>query len=330
MAQRPRAVRSRWKQLWAASAIVAVGLVSLDIHPVQLSIASPQGITRQSTWTWHQTWAGTLSQLGVRVGAHDGLSRPLGASSAEPLTIRRAVEVTVATAHHHYRLWTTRYRVGAILAALDIHVSGLDIVDPGQASSVAGGARIEVVRRRFVTTTEITTLPFATQYRPDPNMFAGQRAVLSNGQNGSRLERTRTLYADGQPVRATLLGAVVNHPAVNRVVLYGTLDTVSRGGQVVYFSREITMVATAYWPDPAWSSGYTATGARAQYGVVAVDPAVIPLGTHLYIPGYGFAVAADTGGAIVGHRIDLCYDTAWQANDWGVRTVDVFVVKPAP
>jgi 3D (Asp-Asp-Asp) domain-containing protein len=91
----------------------------------------------------------------------------------------------------------------------------------------------------------------------------------------------------------------------------------------------LTVEATAYWPDPAWSDGMTATGVRARYGVVAVDPSVIPLGTHLYIPGYGQAVAADTGAAIVGDRIDVCFDTAWQAQDWGVRYVTVAIERPA-
>lgn len=85
------------------------------------------------------------------------------------------------------------------------------------------------------------------------------------------------------------------------------------------------MEASAYWPDPAWSNGYTATGLKAQRGIVAVDPSVIPLGTHLYVPGYGQALAADTGGAIVGDRLDLCFDTAGEAIGWGVRDVKVIV-----
>jgi 3D (Asp-Asp-Asp) domain-containing protein len=87
--------------------------------------------------------------------------------------------------------------------------------------------------------------------------------------------------------------------------------------------RTLTVVATAYWPDPRWSSGYTATGMRAQYGVVAVDPSVIPLGSRLYVPGYGEAVAADTGSAIVGDRIDVCFDSPGPAEAWGVRTVTI-------
>ena len=68
----------------------------------------------------------------------------------------------------------------------------------------------------------------------------------------------------------------------------------------------MTMEATAYLPGDGGGAGITATGIPATYGVAAVDPSVIPLGSRLYIPGYGEAVAADTGGAIYGYRIDLC------------------------
>ena len=90
-----------------------------------------------------------------------------------------------------------------------------------------------------------------------------------------------------------------------------------------------TMIATAYTADSAsaYPSGYTATGILAREGVVAVDPHVIPLGTRLFVPGYGIAVAADTGGAIVGKRIDLCMDRYGDAVQFGRRTVQVYVLK---
>ena len=70
-------------------------------------------------------------------------------------------------------------------------------------------------------------------------------------------------------------------------------------------------------------TGRTATGIPAGYGVVAVDPAVIPLGTRLTIPGYGEGVAADTGGAVRGNTIDLWFPTLGQARAWGRRTVTI-------
>jgi cystine transport system substrate-binding protein len=69
--------------------------------------------------------------------------------------------------------------------------------------------------------------------------------------------------------------------------------------------------------------GRTATGMPTGWGVVAVDPSVIPLGTRLTIPGYGEGVAADTGGAVRGDAIDLWFPTLAQANGWGRRTVTI-------
>ena len=78
------------------------------------------------------------------------------------------------------------------------------------------------------------------------------------------------------------------------------------------------MVSTGYC-----LSGTTATGIPVGWGVAAVDPRVIPLGTHLTIPGYGEAVAADTGGSIVGGRIDLWFPSCAQAGGWGSQSVTI-------
>uniref|UniRef100_UPI002159133C 3D domain-containing protein n=1 Tax=Candidatus Hakubella thermalkaliphila TaxID=2754717 RepID=UPI002159133C len=93
--------------------------------------------------------------------------------------------------------------------------------------------------------------------------------------------------------------------------------------------KEFTMVATAYFAGGGGlnGTGITATGLRAAYGIVAVDPRVIPLGTKLYIPGYGQALAADTGGWIKGNRIDLCFNSLEEAIQWGRREVKVYVVE---
>ncbi|MBV8530446.1 MAG: hypothetical protein JO104_03940, partial [Candidatus Eremiobacteraeota bacterium] len=79
--------------------------------------------------------------------------------------------------------------------------------------------------------------------------------------------------------------------------------------------------------DSAGGDGMTAIGRRAGHGIVAVDPRVIPLGTRLYILGYGVAVAGDTGGAIVGHRIDLGFDSIRDAMLFGRRDVTVYRLK---
>lgn len=80
----------------------------------------------------------------------------------------------------------------------------------------------------------------------------------------------------------------------------------------------ITVTATGYS-----LAGHTSSGLPVGYGVVAVDPAVIPLGTRMSIPGYGEGVAADTGSAVSGSTIDLWFPTLADALAWGRRTVTI-------
>ena len=88
----------------------------------------------------------------------------------------------------------------------------------------------------------------------------------------------------------------------------------------------IVMEASAYLAGDGDGAGITATGLPAVRGIAAVDPDVIPLGTRLFIPGYGEAIAADTGGAIVGNKIDLVMDSYGEAMDFGRQDVTVYVL----
>lgn len=72
-------------------------------------------------------------------------------------------------------------------------------------------------------------------------------------------------------------------------------------------------------------TGRTASGRSTAPGIVAVDPRVIPMGSKLYIPGYGWGVAADTGGAIMGNKIDVWFPSLGQCYQWGVRPVTIQV-----
>jgi 3D (Asp-Asp-Asp) domain-containing protein len=95
-----------------------------------------------------------------------------------------------------------------------------------------------------------------------------------------------------------------------------------RSGAAAGGIRSLTVVATAYA-----LPGTTATGRRVGWGVVAVDPSVIPLGSRIAVPGYGMGVAADTGGAIQGPKIDLWFPTVADAEAWGSRVVTVTIYR---
>ena len=108
-------------------------------------------------------------------------------------------------------------------------------------------------------------------------------------------------------------------------------STISRGSSYRY-KGTIQVTATAYCPSSS-PSRYTATGIPARYGVVAVDPSVIPLGTRLYIEAadgswtYGTAVAADTGGAVKGNKLDVFLETRAEAIQFGVRQATVYILE---
>lgn len=87
--------------------------------------------------------------------------------------------------------------------------------------------------------------------------------------------------------------------------------------------RELTVEAYSYC-----LTGRTASGRYTEHGIVAVDPRVIPLGSKLYIPGYGWGIAADTGGAIIGNKIDVWLPTTSACYSWGVRGVTIKVFPP--
>ena len=104
----------------------------------------------------------------------------------------------------------------------------------------------------------------------------------------------------------------------------GFIET-SRGA--MRYTDVMVMEASAYLPTDGGGDCITATGLPATHGVVAVDPDVIPLGTRVYIPGYGVAIAADTGGMIEGAMIDLCMESYDDCMDFGRRDIDVYILE---
>ena len=134
-------------------------------------------------------------------------------------------------------------------------------------------------------------------------------------------------FADGLVARGPLAWTVVRNP-VPRNVRVGARSPIG-APDAFLDAKSMILEATAYYPGPRNYGGgvgiRTKTGMLAQRGVVAVDPAVIPLGTRVYVEGYGGAIAADTGGAIRGKRIDLCFTTYEEAMRFGRRPVRVYI-----
>ena len=179
-------------------------------------------------------------------------------------------------------------------------------------------------------TTKIETrtveVPVVVQYERVDTLPKGEEKVLQEGTVGLDEVEEEIHYKQGDVIDTKELQRKTITPMQPKVVQVGTREVeVSRFYDRV---REvITMEATAYLPTDGGGDGITATGIRARHGVVAVDPNVIPLGTRVYIPGYGEAIAADTGGDIIGNRIDVVLEDYGSAMQFGRRTVDVYILS---
>lgn len=118
-------------------------------------------------------------------------------------------------------------------------------------------------------------------------------------------------------------------PAAKRITDTQLLESeglVKTPNDFLPYSKKMTVFSTSYDKNCSGCSGTTATGLPTGFGVVAVDPKVIPLGTKLYIPGYGEAIAGDTGGNIKGAKIDLGFDNV-KNGWWSARFVEIYILR---
>ena len=146
---------------------------------------------------------------------------------------------------------------------------------------------------------------------------------MQEGKEGVASVIKKEIYHGSELVDTQFVEKKVVTAAQDKIVEVGPKNVVNG----MSYSKTISAKVTAYTPYDAGCTGITATGTKAGYGTVAVDPRVIPLGSKVYIPGYGTAIAADTGGAIKGNRVDVCYSSKSEAYGWGVRNATVYVLK---
>src|SRR3990170_731324 len=176
-------------------------------------------------------------------------------------------------------------------------------------------------------TTKVTSIPYTTEHVKDPALELGEETVVQEGKEGRLTQTILLTYYKDQLFSERVIDQSLE-PQQTKIIQQGTkivvrhLDT--EYGHIAY-TQKLRMWATSYVPTCRGCSGITALGFPAGYGIVAVDPSVIPLGRKVYIPGYGVALAGDKGGSIKGKKIDLGFDsleTGW----WSARFTDVYVL----
>jgi len=284
---------------------------------------------------------GFLREQNVIYQDYDFVFPPLAASIEDGahITVEHAKSITIELDGKKIKSFTLASTTGEAIKEAGIELTTADQIIPGPDTKIAENLSIIITKATSSMDADRVAIPYQTVTETDNSISRGRVRVVQEGKEGLAVQVFNVKTRDGQEVERKLETERVICAPVDKVVKVGTKKVkrakpkpmrvaaapvnVSRGGGGRGSGRRV-MKATAY--SPGHGCGYTtATGTRAQHGVVAVDPRVIPLGTKVYIEGYGEAIAADTGGAIKGNRIDLCYNSNSQCVAFGRQEVVVHV-----
>jgi len=263
-------------------------------------------------------------------------SSPL--SDGETISYRAAVPVTIVVDGKTEIVRTAADTVGEVLGQAQVAFDSHDQVRPAAPSSIYADDTIRVDHVSEWVERVRKAVPAPTEHMISFRLAVGRVKVVKKGASGEReiLYRVTRQADRSLTPRHTIIGSQIVRKPRPRVIAagigdYGALASFAKrgiDGTVRLAKAAMSMVATAYTADCSGCSGVTASGQRARHGIVAVDPRVIPLGSQLFIPGYGHAVAGDTGGAIHGNRVDLGFNSNSDALQFGRRSVIVYVLHP--
>ena len=291
-----------------------------------------------------ETLATALRDVGVRLGPGDRTTPPPHAELTAGLEVHveHALSVVVTRPEGKLLLYSLAETVGEALAEGGVALPARYRLEPPAETPLAPGMAIHIVGISEEEELEEERIESRTLYQADPSLPYGERRVVQ-GHDGVRYRQYQAVYEDGRLISRELASEWYAPEPQDTIVYYSTRTapppppTPARSLPVeappgLNVARTLRVYATWYnatsagrSPSDPWY-GITATGVRVDRGVIAVDPSVIPLGTRLYVPGYGYGVAADTGGGISGDMIDLGYPDG-VVPDWVSRWVDIYILE---
>jgi 3D (Asp-Asp-Asp) domain-containing protein len=281
----------------------------------------------------HTTLAATIGQAlagaGITVGQND-LVEPHPDSPLLPgahVYITRARAVRLILESRERLVYTRAPTVLGLLREHGIEPLDSDRIFPTLNTPIRKGMTISFVSFRHGVEFADEPIPYATVYQDDPDLLEGESRIVSAGIAGFVRREYRITRLNGAETGRELLREIV-FPASDEVIAIGTrpLSTpaplLTMGGLTC---AGVLNVYATYYTAASAGGGVTATGTGVYRGIVAVDPRVIPLGTRMWVPGYGYGLAADTGGAITGNIIDLGYGPD-DVIDWTPHTLDICIL----
>lgn len=245
-------------------------------------------------------------------------------------TILRAFPVTFKADGQSHKILVVGGTVEEAMKEAGLTLGAQDTLSASLDEQVFKDMTITLDRVTTETVEEAVEVAYKTIKKKTDSLYKGQTKVEQEGKNGKKLETYAVTYTNGKESKRELISSEVLEEAQEKIVLVGTKIRSSfkkTASTPTTYKKAIAMEATAYV-----EGGYTASGLPAKVGVVAVDPRVIPLGTKVYVETtdgkyiYGTAIAADTGGAIKGNKIDICVASHSEAYRFGRRTVNVYIL----
>lgn len=293
--------------------------------------------------TMKETVSAILAEQDIKIKKGDIVTPALNSEVVrdQQISIQRAAQVVMTIDGTSTTYYSVASTVSDFLAEANITVGEHDGFNVSMTDAITNGMNINIdrVNEYYYTTEE--AIPFSVKETSTYSLPKGEYNVIQQGQAGILQKQYVIRYENGVRVSEEQVGETVVQQPVNEIRETGLLDVVATSAGNIAVRSTLYMQATGY--DIGYEScgklpgdplyGITATGIRATYGVVAVDPRVIPLGSKLFIQTtdgsftYGYAIAADTGGAIKGNRIDLCFDSRTDALNFGRRDVVVYVLN---
>ncbi|WP_210367688.1 G5 and 3D domain-containing protein [Bacillus sp. REN3] len=293
------------------------------------------GQEKETYWTSADTVGNFLKDQNIVLSEHDklNLNPDDKLSKNMEIAIERAFPLKLVVGGKEQEVWSTSTTVADFLSQQGIKLNKLDRVEPELNKTVTKNGKVNVVRVEKVTDVVEEPIRYAVITKNDSNLLKGKQKVVNEGQEGLLSKRYEVIMENGKEVSRKLVNEKTVKEKQDKVVAMGTkvlVAQVSRGSSKPA-GKEFYVTSTAYTASCNGCSGYTATGINLRTNpnakVIAVDPSVIPLGTKVYVDGYGYAVAADTGSAVKGAKIDVFFGSSSDAYRWGRKRVKIRVLN---
>jgi uncharacterized protein YabE (DUF348 family) len=301
--------------------VLGVSLFFALQKPVTIAV---DGKVIKSGVFFTSTVGGVLDNEAIAVGKHDRVQPSLNSKVKKNtrIVVTRAFQVKIIADGKSKELITTPISVKEAIRLAGFKLGEKDIVKTIPVPKTVPDQEIEVIR---VTESEVSVeepIPCGVERTSDNSLERGLTKTIIAGKDGLAKNTVKITYHNGEEVKREVINSETLVEPKNRVIAMGTITAVSRGNQMMNFREARYMEASAY----TYTGNRTATGKNPEVGMVAVDPRVIPMGSRLYIEGYGYGRAADTGGSIKGNRLDLFMEDRSQCLSWGRRTVKVYLL----